>query len=195
MRGLARLLALCVAVSLIWGAAPASAQDTPSVIRSPVLSINFDQFRAQSQLGKQLEAEFEADRILIEAENRRIEAELEAEEQKLTEERATMPSAEFREAAKAFDEKVEKIRAERRAASASLTQRRDELRARFDAFALPVLTDIVREAGAAVVVDTRTVVVSIDLIDITDLAIARMDAALRAQDPDEKPEPQPTPEQ
>ncbi|MCO0636592.1 OmpH family outer membrane protein [Lutimaribacter sp. EGI FJ00014] len=147
------------------------------VIRSPVLSINYDRFFSRSALGKELVAELEAERILLEAENRRIEAELEAEEIELTKARETMPADEFRAAAQAFDEKVQNIRDERRQLALELTEKGDTVRQQFDEAALPVLTRIVRDAGAAVVVDTRSVVLTLDAIDITDLAIARLDAA------------------
>ncbi|SDJ21433.1 OmpH family outer membrane protein [Lutimaribacter saemankumensis] len=147
------------------------------VIRSPILSINYDRFFSGSQLGRELVAELEAERILLEAENRKIEAELEAEEIELTEQRDTMEPDAFREAASAFDRKVEQIRAERRQLAVELTQKSDAMRKRFDDAALPVLTEIVRETGAVMVVDTRSVVLTLEAIDITALAISRLDAA------------------
>lgn len=147
------------------------------VIRSPILSINYDRFFSGSQLGRELVAELEAERILLEAENRKIEAELEAEEIELTEKRDTMEPDAFREAASAFDRKVEQIRAERRQLAVELTQKSDAMRKRFDDAALPVLTEIVRETGAVMVVDTRSVVLTLEAIDITALAISRLDAA------------------
>ncbi|MFD1511214.1 OmpH family outer membrane protein [Lacimonas salitolerans] len=178
MRRLAAVLAACLAL-----AAPVAAQslsEGEQVFRSPVLSINYDRFFAGSRLGREMVGQLEAERVMLEAQNRRIEAELEAEEIALTEARDTMAPETFRGAARAFDEKVQRIRSERRQLAVELTQQGDTLRNRFDEAALPVLTDIVREANAVVVVDSRSVVLTLDVIDITNLAIRRLDEA----DPD-----------
>lgn len=178
MRRLAAVLAACLAL-----AAPVAAQslsEGEQVFRSPVLSINYDRFFAGSRLGREMVGHLEAERVMLEAQNRRIEAELEAEEIALTEARDTMAPETFRGAARAFDEKVQRIRSERRQLAVELTQQGDTLRNRFDEAALPVLTDIVREANAVVVVDSRSVVLTLDVIDITNLAIRRLDEA----DPD-----------
>ena len=185
-----RIRAACLAIVVALLAPPVSAQplsEGQRVVRSPVLSINYDRFFAGSALGQELVAELEAERIMLEAENRRIEAELEAEEIDLTEARDTMPADEFREAAKAFDEKVEKIRSERRQLALELTQKSDALRKRFDDAALPILTEIVRESGAVVVVDTRSVVLTLEAIDITTMAIERLDAAQASTDTESAP--------
>jgi Skp family chaperone for outer membrane proteins len=181
-----RLWAAILAVLTVL-AAPVAAQplsEGQRVFRSPILSINYDRFFAGSVLGRELVGELEAERILLEAENRKIEAELEAEEIALTEARDGMAPERFREAARAFDEKVEKIRAERRQLALELTEKSDELRQRFDDAALPILTEIVREAGAVVVVDTRSVVLTLEAIDITNLAIARLDTAQQEAEQD-----------
>lgn len=160
--------------------APVHAQalsEGEQVFRSPVLSINYDRFFSGSRLGREMVGQLEAERVMMEAENRRIEAELEAEEIALTEARETMEPAAFREAARAFDEKVQRIRGERRQLALELSQQGDALRNQFDDAALPILTDIVREANAVVVVDSRSVVLTLEVIDITRLAIQRMDAA------------------
>ena len=118
------LRAVCLAVLLAL-APPLAAQPLSQgepVIRSPILSINYDRFFSGSGLGRELVAELEAERILLEAENRKIEAELEAEEIELTEMRDTMDPEAFREAASAFDLKVVRIRAERRELAVELTQ-------------------------------------------------------------------------
>ncbi|SDO70387.1 chaperone for outer membrane proteins, Skp family [Lutimaribacter pacificus] len=192
------LRAVCLAVLLAL-APPLAAQPLSQgepVIRSPILSINYDRFFSGSQLGRALVAELEAERILLEAENRKIEAELEAEEVELTGLRDTMNPEAFREAASAFDQKVVRIRAERRQLALELTQKGDAMRDRFDDAARPVLAEIVRESGAVMVVDTRSVVLTLEAIDITELAISRLDAAQEAtpQDdtgaaPDDEPAP------
>lgn len=186
VRGLA--LALSVALALATGEARAQASaDAP--LRSPILTINLDQLIAGSELGRRMGAELEAERIMLEAENTRLAEELEAEEIALTNRRDTMPAEEFRAAARAFDEKVQRIRAERRALDLELAQRRDALQGEFEARALPVLAELMRAAGAGVILDSRSTVLSADQIDITRLAITRLDALTRADAPaDDAPE-------
>ena len=173
-----RAAALAVVAAAGLAAAPATAQEQPDrPPRSPVLTLNYDVLIAASSLGQRLSGDLEAERIVIDADNRRIAEELEAEEVALTEQRDGMTPEAFRAAARAFDEKVQNIRAERRALELELAQRRDTLRQEFDRLALPVLSDIMREAGAGVLMDARSVVLSVEQIDVTRLAIARIDAA------------------
>ena len=183
--GVALGAALCVV-----GAGQAQAQnaraDAPAVIRSPVLTLNYEQFIAGSRMGQQMSADYEAERARLEAANAEIASQLEAEELALTKARDTMQADAFRKAASAFDEKVQKIRQERRDAETILARKRDDLRSRFEQAAVPVLSALMREAGAAVILEVRSTVLSLEQVDITDLAIQRLDDAFAAstQTPD-----------
>lgn len=183
--GVALGVALCV-----MGAGQAQAQaaraDAPAVIRSPVLTLNYEQFIAGSRMGQQMSADYEAERARLEAANAEIASQLEAEELALTKARDTMQADAFRKAASAFDEKVQKIRQERRDAETILARKRDDLRSRFEQAAVPVLSALMREAGAAVILEVRSTVLSLEQVDITDLAIQRLDDAFAAstQPPD-----------
>lgn len=164
--------------------APAQAQtaraEVQAVIRSPVLTLNYEQFIAGSQMGQQMSANYEAERARLEAANAEIASQLEAEELALTKARDTMQPDAFRKAASDFDEKVQKIRQERRDAETILARKRDDLRSRFEQAAVPVLSALMREAGAAVILEVRSTVLSLEQVDITDLAIQRLDAAFAA---------------
>ena len=177
--GVALGAALCVV-----GAGQAQAQtaraDAPAVIRSPVLTLNYEQFIAGSRMGQQMSADYEAERARLEAANAEIASQLEAEELALTKARDTMQADAFRKAASAFDEKVQKIRQERRDAETILARKRDDLRIRFEQAAVPVLSALMREAGAAVILEVRSTVLSLEQVDITDLAIQRLDDAFAA---------------
>lgn len=163
---------------------PAQAQtaraEVQAVIRSPVLTLNYEQFIAGSQMGQQMSANYEAERARLEAANAEIASQLEAEELALTKARDTMQPDAFRKAASDFDEKVQKIRQERRDAETILARKRDDLRSRFEQAAVPVLSALMREAGAAVILEVRSTVLSLEQVDITDLAIQRLDAAFAA---------------
>ena len=109
---------------------------------------------------------------------RKMEQALEAEERELTDRRATLPPEEFQALAAAFDAKTEDIRAAQDAKSRAITAQREENRQRFLQAAVPVLGDLMREAGAVAVFDKELVILSLRGVDITDEAIARIDAVL-----------------
>lgn len=152
------------------------------IIESPILTIDSDQLFEQSEFGKRTFAEFEQRGALLSAENRRIEEELIAEEKELTELRATMDAVSFRERADAFDQKVQGIRRAQDRKTRELNQGLDERRVVFLNAAAPILEQLMREAGAAVVLERRSVFIGSNAVDITRSAIERLDATIGAGD-------------
>lgn len=172
-----RRLALALLVACLpFGAMAQPTTDRP--VQSPVLTLEIDRLFAESAFGRRVAAEIEAEGAAIAAENRRIEAELTEEERALTDRRAELSPEAFRPLAEAFDEKVQRLRNEQDAKARALGTRTDDARRRFLAAAQPVLEEIMRESGAAVVLERRTVFLAAGLIDITDLALRRIDAAI-----------------
>lgn len=164
------------AAAPVLGAAGLAAQER--AVASPVLTINQEELFQNSAFGRRIEAELNAASAALAAENRRIEAALADEEQALTDRRATMDPAEFRALAEAFDAKVVELRRTQDGKARDLSRRPEEARQEFFRAVVPVLTAVVRERGAMVILDTRAVLLSADAIDITAEAIARIDAAL-----------------
>ena len=101
-----------------------------------------------------------------------------AEEQALTELRKTLSAEDFSARAAAFDAKVERIRTEQDAKARLLVERRDEERKEFLQLARPVLGELLGERQATAILDKGLVIASLSSIDITDEAIAKLDAAL-----------------
>ncbi|WP_232824820.1 OmpH family outer membrane protein [Primorskyibacter marinus] len=166
--------AAALAAALFLGHA-APAQD---MVKSPILTVEADKLFNESLYGQRLADEVETEGLELSRQNRRIEAELTAEEKRLTERRSKLPPAEFRALADAFDEKVQRIREEQDAKGRAFAGRTDEVRRVFLAAAQPVLGELMREAGAAVLVERRSVFLSADAIDITDEAITQIDQLL-----------------
>lgn len=171
-------------------ALPVAAQETPPAapeadtlpIQSPVLILRQDELFERSAFGRAATARLEeANRTLVN-ENRQIEAALETEERDLTQRRPSLPPAEFRALAEEFDAKVEGIRAAQEAKGRGIARLRDEDRQRFFASVVPILAEIMRDSGAAVILDDEAVILSFDRVDITALAVARIDAAIGAGD-------------
>ncbi|WP_246039813.1 OmpH family outer membrane protein [Sulfitobacter sabulilitoris] len=189
-RAMATLRSVFLALSLI-GAGPALFAQTagaPLTIQSPILTIDSDRLYLESAFGRRTAREIEAQGAELAAENRRIEAALTAEEKDLTERRPTMEPTAFRALADAFDEKVQTTRREQDAKTRALNQQLEERRSVFLTAAAPVLETLMREAGAAVILEKRSVFLSANAIDITSDALARIDAVLG--DDGKRPAPQ-----
>ena len=175
-------------IALSFGFAhSASAQEAATDGPAPVVGIlvlNQERIFAQSLYGQRIQQELEAASARLAAENRRIEAELTEEELALTELRATTEADAFRELADAFDTRVETIRAEQEAKARDLTSQADAAQAQFFERVAPILLDIVRERNAAVLLDSRSVLLSADRVDVTEPAIEAIDDTLGEGGPD-----------
>ena len=188
MRATRRIAA--VAALVVALASPLLAQDAAPT--NGVLLLDQDRLFSDSRFGQRLLGELDTKTRELQAENRKLEADLEAEEKSLTERRATLATEEFRALADAFDAKVKGIRTARDAKSNDLAAQREVARKTFIQTAVPILAEILRERGAAAIIDRSAVVLSFDRIDITDLAIARVDALLAPDAAAVAPRPRPT---
>ncbi|MCZ8154024.1 MAG: OmpH family outer membrane protein [Rhodobacteraceae bacterium] len=171
--------ALAALLLLAGGSAMAQqAQSGATVPQAPILTLDRERLLVETRFGQAVEAQFQKDSETLIAENVRLEQALEAEERALTDQRPTLPSEEFRTLAEEFDTKTEAIRAAQDAKSRAITSRRDAERQRFLQAAIPVLADLMRESGAVAIFDKEMVILSLRGVDITDEAIARIDAVL-----------------
>ncbi len=169
------LRGLLVALAL---AGPLAAQDAPAVLQAPILMLDRDRLFAETLYGRAVEAQFQAESETLIAENLRLEQALEEEERALTDQRPTLPAAEFQTLAAAFDKKAEDIRSAQDAKSRAITSKREQDQQRFLQAAIPVLGELMRDSGAVAIFDQKTVILSLRGVDITDAAIARIDAVL-----------------
>lgn len=166
------LLAACLA------AGGAGAQDTAQLnLPPPILTIDQDRLVAETIAGAQIADELEARAAALADENARIEAELVERERELTELRPDLTAEEFRRLADLFDADVQRIRAEQDEKAREINLARDEARQAFLNEAASIISAIVRERRALVVLDRRDVFLSADSIDITDEAVRRINAA------------------
>ena len=175
------------AAALLAGAvaaAPATAQqdsgqgDAREAGTPGIATLDQEALFLQSEFGQRVQRELEQDRDALAAENRRIEAELMEEERALTEKRGEIPPQEFADLAEAFDAKVQRIRERQDRKARRLQQSLDRARQRFLNEVGPVLTDLLRKRGAAILIDSNAVLISVEGIDLTDEAIAAIDARL-----------------
>ena len=187
-----RALMLAGAVMLALASPLAGlAQDAAPVAAPVILTLDQERLFSGSAFGKAtLAAEAAATRDLA-AENLAIEQRLEGEEKDLTQRRTTLPAAEFAPLAAEFDRRVEQIRSAQDAKSRDIAARRDQDRQRFFQAAVPALGNLLAEKGAVAILDKGAIILSLSALDVTEAAIARVDAALG--DGTLPPAPAPTP--
>lgn len=167
---------MCTALVLLT-AAPVAAQEQVSPALG-IVSFDSDRLFFESAFGKRVTREIEAAGNELVAENRRLEVELADAEQDLTDRRASMTPEEFRPLADAFDTRVQESRQEQATKSRALNAKLAQERETFLRAATPILQALMVEAGAAVVLENRTVFYSSPASDITAAAIARLNLRL-----------------
>jgi len=166
-------ITVCLAFSV------AAQQNRPAT--SPILTLDSERLIAQSAAGQAIEAELTQQSEALANENRRIETDLANEERDLTERRADMTPEEFRAEALAFDEKVQRFREEQDAKLRGIQEQYNRARQEILGASDPVLVSIMQEAGAVIIMEKSSVLASLQAVDVTDLAILRLDRAMSGQ--------------
>ena len=174
------LRSLMIGLALVWAGPSAFAQPLSfGQIEGPaVVVLNQERLFSASQLGQRIRDELEAASTALARENRDLEAELLQEERALTDQRATMSAEEFRPLAEEFDARVEEIRQTQTERLRQLNAMADAAQQLFIELTTPVLQELLSERGATAVLDSRAVIYVIEGADITDAALARIDAEL-----------------
>ncbi|MGI9393174.1 MAG: OmpH family outer membrane protein [Boseongicola sp.] len=171
-----RLVVCLIAVAGLGLGSPGVGQEGSLSLPPPILTIDQDRLFAETLPVETVNAELEEKTTALAEENSRIEAALIDRERTLTEKRPSLPPDEFRALADEFDVDVQRIRAEQDEKARQITQERETARQQFVADVAGIISGIVRERGALVVLDRRDVFLSADRIDITDEAILRINA-------------------
>jgi Skp family chaperone for outer membrane proteins len=143
-----------------------------------IFTLGQDRLFNQSDFGVRVRKDIADRSSAVAAENRRIEGELKIEEQALTDQRASLSPAEFRVLADAFDKKVEKIRTEQAQKSLALNNFAEAEQQRFFKLAFPVLVKLANELSAVAILDERSTIIASEQMDITALAVTRVNEAI-----------------
>lgn len=164
------------AIVLLAFATLASVLPAQEATQNPVVTVDLERLVSETQIGQYLSFQMSEEAQSLQAELDAIEAELSAEEEDLIKKRETLDLDEFRVLAKAFDEKAVRLRQEQQAKIQAITEessrRRQDLLRSF----VPVLSQVMRDRGAAVLLDRRSVVLDDRAsVDITDVAIMIID--------------------
>ena len=160
-------------------------------LRSQILTIDSARLFPETLLGQSIIAALNEERRIFASEGQAIADALRAEELELTEKRQTLSREEFAQLAADFDQRVTATRAERDAAEAELTARAEAQERAFLGRVRPILGQLMAEAGAAVMIEADTVFLRNDVIDVTEIAIARINE-VTVLSGDEEPDEQPT---
>jgi Skp family chaperone for outer membrane proteins len=188
-----RRLLVLLALAGLAAAPPLPAQDRPA---SGFLFINQDRILTDSRTGQTLLEEEEAARDRLRAEARAIDSAFEAEERRLTEQRATLPPDEFRAFADEFDARVIAARREQDERSEAVAQEFDQRRRAFYASVAPILVELMERHRAQAIFDETSVLLADQSLNVTDEAIAIIDARFGGSPPaaPEPPADAPAPE-
>lgn len=170
---------------------PLAAQDQTAVqeeIQSEILTVDTDFIFANSLYGVQIEQEFSAAAKVLITENGEIEARLTAEEKALTQERASLSLEDFRARAQAFDTHVQTLRDAQQVKETEVQAIRTTGRKAFQEVITPILAQIARDRGASVMFERQQVFLSAESIDITLIALDRVNAAFKKNQAKDDPD-------
>ncbi|MEO0486596.1 MAG: OmpH family outer membrane protein [Pseudomonadota bacterium] len=156
---------------------PAWAQEATGLPRTQVLTIDSSRLYPGTLLGQAFIQVTQEEQRRHAQGNQALAAELRAEELALTELRETLPREDFARLAEEFDTRVEAARRERDELLTDITTRAEQQERAFLQQVRPILGQIMAEAGAVVLMEAQSVVLAASAIDITDLAITRINEA------------------
>ncbi|MCK8463545.1 OmpH family outer membrane protein [Aliiroseovarius sp. S1339] len=168
---------LAAGLAFLSLSAPLAAQQTSSAV-SQIVTIDRQSLFSDTQYGRRVVESVEAERVRLANETRKVEEALVKEERQLTEQRETMSPEAFREIAKAFDAKVQALRSEGTEREQEFVRTLESEQAAFFERIGPILGQLVRELGAVVILDRRAILLTTQNIDITKLAVDRIDQVL-----------------
>ncbi|WP_218142237.1 OmpH family outer membrane protein [Aliiroseovarius sediminilitoris] len=153
------------------------AQQTGSAV-SQIVTIDRQSLFSDTQYGRRVVETVESERVRLASETRKVEEALVKEERELTDKRDGMSPDDFRKLAKAFDEKVQALRTEGTEREQEFVRTLEREQAAFFERIGPILGKLVRELGAVVILDRRAILLTTQNIDITKLAVERIDQVL-----------------
>ncbi|MEO0343489.1 MAG: OmpH family outer membrane protein [Pseudomonadota bacterium] len=157
--------------------APAVPQTFPLFDQSYAIGLlDQDRLFNESRYGLKTRLAFDARAEALALENQTIEQELEAEELALTQKRVEMSPEDFAPLAEAFNDKANRLRAEQREKTQDLVTFRENTQAAFVRQVGPILLQLMREFRVGVIIQSDAAILSLPDIDLTDEAIARVDA-------------------
>lgn len=171
------LAGLFAGVAFAQGGLPLT-MGSPVAPSSPIVTLDPERLYSESLFGRRVARESEAASAALLAENREIQTALKAEETALTRRRPTLSPAEFRALADDFDARVVRARNEQDDKARALQRRAELERQTFLLRVPPILADVMAQRGAVAILDGRSVFLTAEGIDITNVALLRVNEVL-----------------
>ncbi|GAA3876050.1 OmpH family outer membrane protein [Celeribacter arenosi] len=189
--GSARLWRFLLALPLmVFTGLPVIAQESASgtpaeqavrqALPTPIVVFDRSRVIGESETGRRLEARVQEARDRVLAENEALYNELETEERAISQARSQMTDEAFRARADAFDEKVTESRAQQAQKAEAVQDLYDTGLQALEARMNTVLADIANEIGAIAVFERQQVYLVSGGVDITQVAISRLDAMIES---------------
>jgi len=141
-------------------------------------SIDEERLFRESLFGQRVLSEIDSASRALEEENAALLEELTSREDELTRLRDTLSSEEFRAEAEVFDQRAEAIRQSQAQKLARFSQFEESERRRFFAQTGPVLQQVLEDEGAQILIAAGAIIIGVPEMDITDDAIAAINADL-----------------
>ena len=157
-------------------ALPVSAQS------SGILVVDLERAYDRSKFAQAMRDAFNLQNQSLNKENFTILNTLKEEELQLTEDRATLSPELFAIAAQAFDVKVQEIRKSRLQKLRLVEDQFNRLKIDFFQKINPFFDEVMIDFNAAAILEKKSIVRSIDALDITDLLVQRVDQAFLPND-------------
>ncbi|MDC0115879.1 OmpH family outer membrane protein [Octadecabacter sp.] len=179
-----RVWAFCVVIILAGTAGAQQRNDTADIampdgqMAPAILTMDVDRLFARSQFGERIRREYQEGSEALANENGIISDALRREELALAAQRPSMDPALFRTEAEAFDDKAQGIRRAQDAKRRDLEETLNTGREQFLLVTGPILEKLLLDSGASAILERRTVVISLGTIDVTDVAVERINAAI-----------------
>jgi|GEM_PF-1034213 len=192
----------CIALAVLLVAVHARGQGEPDAVPAApdppvVIVVDFQSVVRNSAAAGSIQDQINDLRRGYQQEFGRIEDELRAAETELTEQRGTLSQDEFVERRRTFEERVVEAQraaqARRAALDEALNAAMDEVRQTL----VEVIAEIARESGADLVIDRAQVVLVDSRLEVSEEALAELDARLPAVEvmpPPQSPGPAAPPE-
>lgn len=162
----------------LFGTGAASAADAPPAGGAPVariLMVDLRRVITESKVGQDMQRQVEALNKKTEDQLKGEKASLQKEQQELQQQSAILAGAVKERRVKAFEDKVaafqKKVRERGAMIQAGVQQAQDQIQQALG----PVLQGIMRERGATIMLDRSSVLLGANGLDLTSVAIQRLD--------------------
>ncbi len=172
----AAAIALTLAFALATGGPDARAQDPAAAAGCPILVVDMNRIQRDSAVGRSVREQVEGFRKKMRDKYESARAGLRRDEAELTRLRQTLPRAEFDARVSKFEARVRDFKRDQAADNAKINQflatANEIVRKRIE----PILQKLMRERGAPVILHRHSVVAAVNALDVTEEAIALLDA-------------------